>query len=92
MPAPIVGTVARKLYRDARGKFISRAKYEVLQRRDPGTGRFISKAAAKLRPDPKQVESFLRAQLGAPPAGKSWSQIAAKYPQRFADFLEGVND
>jgi Ni/Co efflux regulator RcnB len=90
MVAPIVGTTARKLYRDARGKFISKAKWELEQRRDPATGRLRSKAWANQRLDKQKVENYLRAQLGAPPAGKQWSQIAAKYPQRFADFLEDV--
>ena len=77
---------ARKLYRDAKGKFISRAKYELNQRRGPG-GRFISKAAAGRQ---RGVEQYLRAQLGAPPAGKSWQQIAGKYPERFADYLQDI--
>lgn len=37
------------------------------------------------------IESFMRAQLGAPPAGKQWHVIAAKYPERFADYVEGLD-
>ena len=36
------------------------------------------------------VENYMRAQLGAPPSGKSWVQIAGKYPDRFADYLAEI--
>ncbi len=36
-----------------------------------------------------RIEAHLRAELGAPPAGKRWQQIAGKYPERFADYTEG---
>ena len=78
---------ARKVYRDARGRFISKAKYELEQRRGPG-GRFITKKAAVRQ---RGVEAYLRAQLGAPPAGKNWQQIASKYPEKFQDYLEDMN-
>lgn len=90
MVGPILSGIvrqARKYYRDARGKFISKAKYELNQRRGP-SGKFVSKAAATRQ---RGVESYLRAQLGAPPAGKQWQVIAAKYPERFVDYLEGLN-
>lgn len=77
----------RKVYKDARGRFISRAKYELELRRGP-SGRFLSKAAAERG---RGVESWLRAQLGAPPSGKTWQQIAGKYPERFADYLQELN-
>jgi len=51
-------------------------------------GKFMSKAAAARQ---RGVESYLRAQLGAPPAGKQWAQIAGKYPERFADYLQDMN-
>ena len=85
--AAIGARAARKVYRDARGRFISKARYELEQRRGPG-GRFISKKAAVRQ---HGVESYLRAQLGAPPAGKNWQQIAGKYPERFADYLQDMN-
>ena len=78
---------ARKVYRNKRGQFTSKLKYELEQRRGPG-GRFISKVAATRQ---RGVESYLRATLGAPPAGKNWAQIAGKYPERFADYLQDVN-
>jgi len=82
----IVTRAGRKLYRDARGKFISKAKYELERRRGP-SGRFLTKARAVRQ---RGVEEYLRAQLGAPPAGKTWQQIASKYPQRFTDYLEDL--
>lgn len=82
-----VGSIIRKggrtIYRDLRGRFISKAKFELERRRGP-RGQFLSRAAADRA---RGVESFLRAQLGAPPAGKTWQQIAGKYPERFEDFL-----
>ena len=87
MAAPVAAfltKVGRKVYKDARGRFISKAKYELERRRGPG-GRFLSTAGAQRQ---RGVESYLRAQLGAPPAGKSWAQIASKYPERFADYLQ----
>ncbi len=83
----IVLRTGRKLYKNARGRFISRAKYELEKRRGPG-GRFVTKSRATQN---RGIESYLRAQLGAPPSGKSWQQIAGKYPERFVDYLEDIN-
>jgi Ni/Co efflux regulator RcnB len=82
----IVTRAGRRIYKDARGRFISKAKYALEQRRGPG-GRFLSSAGAKRQ---RGVEQFLRAQLGAPPAGKTWQSIAAKYPDRFTDYLQDL--
>lgn len=94
MPNPLIGATlkhgkkaARKVYRDARGRFISRAKYELERRRGP-KGRFITKSAAERN---RGVEGYLRSKLGAPPAGKAWHQIAGKYPDRFMDYLGDMN-
>jgi len=84
--AKVAKQQARKVYRDARGRFISRAKYELERRRLP-SGRFGTKAQGSLR---RRMESYLRAELGAPPAGKNWHQIASKYPERFENYLEGI--
>jgi Ni/Co efflux regulator RcnB len=83
----IVLRTGRKVFKDAAGRFISKAKYDLEQRRGPG-GRFLSRAASTRQ---KGVESYLRAQLGAPPAGKTWAQIAGKYPQRFIDYMDELN-
>ena len=83
----LVTRTGRKIYKNARGRFISRAKFELEMRRGPG-GRFITKARAVHQ---RGVESYLRAQLGAPPAGKTWAQIAGKYPERFIDYLQELN-
>ena len=87
MPAPVVALITRagrQIYKDARGRFISKAKYQLEQRRGPG-GRFLTKAASGRQ---RGVESYLRAELGAPPRGKSWLQIAGKYPERFENYLQ----
>lgn len=87
MPIQVLVTRAgRTIYRGANGRFISRAKYELERRRGLG-GRFLSSARANAQ---RGIESFMRSQLGAPPGGKSWVQIAGKYPERFIDFLEDV--
>ena len=83
---PIARKVARKVYRDARGRFVSKAKYELERRRGPG-GRFLTKSRAAQN---RSIETYLRARLGAPPAGKSWHQIASKYPERFMDYVEDI--
>ena len=82
----IARAAARKVYRDAKGRFTTRAKYELEQRRGP-RGRFLSKEGAKFQ---RNMESYLRAELGAPPAGKKWSQIASKYPERFEDYVSDI--
>jgi len=88
MPVQVLVTKAgRRIFRDARGRFISKVKYELERRRGPG-GRFLTKTAAGRQ---RGVEQYLRAQLGAPPAGKTWMSIASKYPDRFTDYLEGLS-
>lgn len=87
LPQAIITRAGRTIFKDARGRFISRAKYELLNRIDPATGRFISKAAAARRGTLRQQESRLRKQLGAPPRGKNWVQIANKYKERFSAYL-----
>ena len=79
----ILTRAGRKIYKDAKGRFISRAKYELEQRRGPG-GKFLSRAKADRF---RNIETALRAELGAPPAGKTWQQIAGKYPERFMDYV-----
>ncbi len=84
MPVQSFVTAAgRKIFKDAKGRFISRAKYELEKRRGP-SGRFLSSRQAARRPG---IESALRASLGAPPAGKDWFTIASKYPERFEDYV-----
>ena len=83
----ILTRTGRTVYKDARGLFISKRKYDLEMRRGPG-GRFLTRQGAVRQ---QQVEQWLRAQLGAPPAGKMWAQIAGKYPDRFTDYLEDLN-
>ena len=86
MAAPVSSAIlanGRRVYRQA-GRFISKAKYE-LERRRLSSGKLGSVAQANRE---RGVEQWLRAQLGAPPAGKTWQSIASKYPDRFVDYLE----
>lgn len=87
LPIAVVTQSGRVIYKDARGRFISKSKFDLEMRRGP-SGRFLSRTGAARQ---QGVENFLRAQLGAPPAGKSWAQIAGKYPDRFIDYLEDLN-
>lgn len=92
MAAPIIAQTVRRgrklveVYRQG-GRFVSKAKYQLQQRRDPFTGQFISKSLASRN---EAIEKALRAKWGAPPAGKTWQQIAGKYPERFLDYLDDI--
>ena len=87
LPSVIVTKAGRRIFKDAGGRFISEAKFNLLNRRDPSTGKFISGAKAAKRGTLQAQESRLRAQLGAPPRGKSWVNIANKYQERFSAYL-----
>jgi Ni/Co efflux regulator RcnB len=85
-----IGAVLQKPFRDAAGRFISKAKHELLQRKDLATGRFISKEKATANANARKAENFLRQELGAPPAGQLWVRIADKYPDRFAGLIRDM--
>ena len=87
IPTAITTAAGRRIFKDARGRFISEAKYNLLNRRDPSTGKFISAKRAAKRGSLQAQESRLRAQLGAPPRGRSWVSIANKYQERFRAYL-----
>ena len=40
----------------------------------------------------RETESAMRARWGAPPAGKQWTQIAKKYPERFEGYMDEIRD
>ena len=84
----IIQAAGRTLYKDARGRWISKSKFELLSRKDPATGRFLKAGSQRL--NTQRAENILRTRLGAPPRGMNWVQIAAKYKERFADFLEDI--
>ncbi len=87
MAAPIAGRLvlqAKGPYKDSRGRFTSRANYLREQRR-LASGKLGTYQQAFAE---RSKEAFLRSKWGAPPAGKSWMQIAGKYPERFVDYLE----
>ena len=86
VPVQILTKTGKALYKDARGKFISKSRFDFLNRRDPATGKFISKAAATRRGTLQQQESRMRRQLGKPPRNWNWVQIANKYPTRFEGY------
>lgn len=74
----------RTIFRNAQGRFINKAKFDLLRRIDPVSGRFISKSQAASK---RAQEAWLRNTLGRPPAGQNWVRIASKYGERFADLL-----
>lgn len=87
----IITSTGRRLFKDAAGRFISQSKFNLLKRKDPLTGRFLPKATApRIISDQRKIENYLRAQLGAPPSGQNWINIASKYAERFEDFLSEV--
>ena len=88
MAVPVIGRIAAKVFRDAKGRFISRAKHELLGRRSLITGRFLRKDAAGLE---RSRESEFRKILGRPPAGQEWVRIADKYPDRLGDISMQVD-
>lgn len=87
LPQAILTKAGRTIFKDGRGRFISQAKYNLLNRIDPSTGRFISAAKAAQRGSLSSQEARLRSQLGAPPRGHTWIKIANKYSERFAAYL-----
>ncbi len=87
LPA-IASRVARKVFRDARGRFVSKQKYDLIQRRSKITGRFLSKQGAALE---RQRSAWLTQKLGRAPAGQDWVKIADKYADRFGDLTREMN-
>lgn len=75
----------RTIFRNAKGRFISKAKFELLRRISPVTGRFQS---AELAASQRAQEAWLRQKLGRPPAGQNWVRIASKYGERFGDLID----
>lgn len=81
----ITTKAGRTLYQNARGKFISKAAYDLANRRGPG-GRLLSKAAAARRGTQQKREQRLRNRLGDPRAGTTWIELADKYEERFEGY------
>ncbi len=78
----IIFDAATGRYRRA-GRFVSKAAYRAQQWR-LGGGKV---GTALRRASTPRLETALRAQLGAPHAGKTWAQIARKYPERFEGYV-----
>ena len=69
-------------------RFVSKAAYRAQQWRLAG-----GKAGTRRKLDIRRAtESAMRAQWGAPPAGKEWTQIAKKYPERFEGYMDEIQD
>lgn len=93
------GTGVKGILRDAAGRlyerlpsgavrFVSKAKYLAgLNARRIGGKFTTAKKAAAIRRRNRIQERELRIQWGAPPRGYRWVQLAAKYPERFMDYI-----
>lgn len=69
-------------------KFVTKAGKTIYKN---ARGQFVNYSKYKaLRQRATGVEGYLRQQLGAPPSGMNWFQIASKYSERFADYLSEV--
>jgi hypothetical protein len=88
MAAPLIAKAIRTYYRDAKGRFISKAQYEINKARNPVTGKVMSKQQLARTVDKQKSENFFREKFGNPPAGKTWVQIVAKYPGKFEDYID----
>lgn len=89
MALPITpGSIARKLYRDARGRFISKAKFELAQRRSLRTSKFTTGPKAALE---RKQEVWFTEKLGPAPPGQNWVRIASKYADRFEDLTSDMD-
>ena len=89
MGLPITpGGIARKFYRDARGRFTTKKLFEREQRRSLRTAKFTTKRQATLE---RQQEVWLTEKLGRAPPGQHWVQLAAKYADRFEDLTNDMN-
>ena len=86
--AKTVGSFANGRYRNAAGRFISKATFNRINAaanrlRGPG-GAFVTKSQFSYA---RGFDAYMRAEVGAPSAGKVWSQLASKYPDRFEDYV-----
>ncbi len=67
---------------------VAKIVFDPVVKRFRQNGRFV-KRAAFVEQNRGAVENYLRTQLGRPPSGQKWVVLAAKYPERFADYIEG---
>ncbi len=89
-PIALVTKAGRTVYKNARGRFISRATFERERRRGPG-GRFRSVADFFRSADIRTKESLLAERFGGPPlGGGTWIGRAEASPDRFAEELADV--
>jgi len=81
----IVWDKATKRYK-RNGRFVSASAFRSQQWRLRGG----KAGTAKRRAGVQEMERAYRAELGAPPAGKEWVQLASKYPERFEDYTSEI--
>lgn len=87
LPPPIVTAAGRTIYKNAKGRFISRAQYLQLRRRGPG-GRFLSRQAYAAQQTVSSVASEIQAMMGPPIDGGSWvAKVQASF-DRFRDLVD----
>ena len=91
MPVPLVQIVPKILKSGQRvfkrGHWrVSESAYRSQQWRLKGGKAGTARRASGVR----EMESALRAELVAPPAGKEWVKIASAYPDRFEDYIDEI--
>lgn len=86
-PIALITKTGRTVYKNAKGKFISKATFERERRRGPG-GRFRSAVDFFRQADTRTKESLLVEKFGGPPiGGGTWIGRAEASPDRFAEEL-----
>ncbi len=89
-PIALITKAGRIMYKDAKGKIISRTTFERERRRGP-RGRFRSAADFFRSADIRTKESLLAERFGGPPlGGGTWIGRAEASPDRFAEELADV--
>lgn len=83
-------TKAGRVWYQVKGKFTSKARFDLERRRGPG-GRFGSKSEMFGRMDSRQLESYMQSTMGAPLGGGTWVAKIRKSSERFADILADAN-
>ncbi len=86
-PVAIITRAGRTVYKNARGRFISRAAFERELRRGPG-GRFRSASEFFRQSTDRAKEALLLERYGGPPlGGGTWVSRMRSSPDVFAEEL-----
>jgi hypothetical protein len=89
-PIALITKAGRTLYKNAKGRFISKTTYAREIRRGP-LGKFKSKADFIRGLDSRGLENYLRGILGKPLGGGDWVSRVRRSSERFADILAEQN-